>query len=326
MHDVPPEENAQEISAQVEAAIAGIHLPDHMVADAHHSRGQAYWDRLRTTARSEVLAVYHSLGLPDPGSATIEGWAGRLIREAIYSGPHEERTARLSRTSTAVLAPKDAYVHLLDQLQRFFATSMTWLSALSQADVPLVSETIDETTDEQGKPTTYIRFTNSAKVEALLNNCLHGVNAVLRLGRYNVGQAVQSNLSELWSKPVETASDPNYLAIDLDATLRETVGDREYNLFHMRMTGTLVISMAYEAAKRYRFTHRGTPELEFLFHLRNAVSHDNTFNFQNQQPRSPATFSHFTVDASLQGFHPVLFQYMLPGDIYDLLEFLKTHT
>lgn len=72
------------------------------------------------------------------------------------------------------------------------------------------------------------------------------------------------------------------------------------------------------------------PELEFLRHLRNGIAHGNRFNLTNpgQLLKYPAhtrllwtkadSDPGFEIDQSLQG-RPVLFDFMMPGDVVALL-------
>lgn len=78
-----------------------------------------------------------------------------------------------------------------------------------------------------------------------------------------------------------------------------------------------------------------TPELELLYHLRNGIAHGNKFNFterglarlqkypaHNKKARVKST--EFEIVEKLQG-KPVLFDFMGPGDILDLLQSIEIH-
>ncbi len=65
-----------------------------------------------------------------------------------------------------------------------------------------------------------------------------------------------------------------------------------------------------------------TPELEFLRHLRNALSHGNRFYLRGKEPTSPANFKTFVIDKPLHGKNMVMFDWIGPGDILDLLDHL----
>lgn len=68
-----------------------------------------------------------------------------------------------------------------------------------------------------------------------------------------------------------------------------------------------------------------TPEFEFLRHLRNAFGHGNRFTLNNNEPRRPASFKSFTIDRSLNGMENVLINYIKPGDVYDLITYIKNN-
>jgi len=68
-----------------------------------------------------------------------------------------------------------------------------------------------------------------------------------------------------------------------------------------------------------------TPELEFLRHLRNGVSHGNTFRLRDYgEPRRPATFKGFEITQELEG-QSVLFEFIGTGDLFDLFDHIKAH-
>lgn len=80
------------------------------------------------------------------------------------------------------------------------------------------------------------------------------------------------------------------------------------------------------------------PDLEFLRHLRNGIAHGNRFNLRHNEPRRPAHFTGaagllpdgvtsvpsgttFEITPALNG-QPVLFDFIGPGDVCDLLLFI----
>lgn len=81
------------------------------------------------------------------------------------------------------------------------------------------------------------------------------------------------------------------------------------------------------------------PDLEVIRHLRNGIAHGNRFHFTPDEPRRPAHFTGpdqralgdtvtpkgeavtFEISRSLEG-EPVLFDFIGPGDICDLLLFV----
>ena len=71
----------------------------------------------------------------------------------------------------------------------------------------------------------------------------------------------------------------------------------------------------------------GSEAMQFFRHLRNAVSHGNTWSFDSRTLRrleeSPVRFRGFTIDHTLQG-EPVLFKFMDLGDIFELLDEIRT--
>jgi hypothetical protein len=67
-----------------------------------------------------------------------------------------------------------------------------------------------------------------------------------------------------------------------------------------------------------------TPELELFRHLRNGISHGNTFNLLNGEPRRPAKFKRFDITSALHGKN-VLFEFMSTGDLFDLFDHVKAH-
>ncbi|MCY3019582.1 MAG: hypothetical protein NTW87_11210 [Planctomycetota bacterium] len=67
-----------------------------------------------------------------------------------------------------------------------------------------------------------------------------------------------------------------------------------------------------------------TPELELFRHLRNGISHGNTFNLLKGEPRRPAKFKGFEITPALHG-QGVLFEFMSTGDLFDLFDHVKAH-
>ena len=67
------------------------------------------------------------------------------------------------------------------------------------------------------------------------------------------------------------------------------------------------------------------PILEFLRHLRNAVSHGNRWHFRNGEPRRPASFGSFVLDAGLDGTDGVLFEFLSTGDVFQLMDDVAEH-
>jgi hypothetical protein len=100
------------------------------------------------------------------------------------------------------------------------------------------------------------------------------------------------------------------------------------------MTGAL-LTLGDELSRVGYFDQ--APDLEFLRHLRNGIGHGNRFHFLNGEPKRPAHFTGaaggdgatstvhpattFEITHSLEG-QPVLFDFMGPGDLCDLLLFV----
>ena len=84
-----------------------------------------------------------------------------------------------------------------------------------------------------------------------------------------------------------------------------------------------------DALSRNNYFDRA-PELELVRHLRNGIAHGNQFNIENEQAlskfpahnrlawaRDPSSPS-FEISRNIHG-QPVLFDFMGPGDVLDLL-------
>ena len=61
------------------------------------------------------------------------------------------------------------------------------------------------------------------------------------------------------------------------------------------------------------------PLLQFVRHLRNASAHDNRWNFQEGQPRSPAEFRSLALKSEMHG-QRVFLEYLSVGDFLDLAD------
>lgn len=68
-----------------------------------------------------------------------------------------------------------------------------------------------------------------------------------------------------------------------------------------------------------------TPELEFLRHLRNAMSHGNRFEIRGSEPVLPAQFKTFSINSALHGTTMVMFDWIGAGDIFDLFDHLASY-
>ncbi len=118
-------------------------------------------------------------------------------------------------------------------------------------------------------------------------------------------------------------SDGTRYDVHLHQTPLVKIGDPLYNSIHIRWAAAYIISTTYDTAKRNTLTDQ-SPEFEFLRHLRNGVSHGNIFAFQHGEPKRLAAFKQFTISPALQG-QTILFDYIPAGDLFDLLDYIKTH-
>jgi hypothetical protein len=109
---------------------------------------------------------------------------------------------------------------------------------------------------------------------------------------------------------------------DLGAIQAHLAKGREFTLPLLVGALSAVIVAVEDEMKRAKLRDRTKPEREFLRHLRNACAHGNTFYFTKGEPRAAASFKGFVLDASMHGKCDVLFDYIFPGDVYDLLEFI----
>jgi len=91
---------------------------------------------------------------------------------------------------------------------------------------------------------------------------------------------------------------------------------------------------AADALEFYKYFDR-SPTLELIYHLRNGVGHGNHFDFSNGKTRLAKYPAHnhesfgrgaidFDITLSLQG-RPVLFEFMGPGDVCDVLQGAAVH-
>lgn len=100
---------------------------------------------------------------------------------------------------------------------------------------------------------------------------------------------------------------------------RVRANDNALNLQLFRGTlGGLVVAVADEVL-RANLGSTTIPERQFLRHLRNAVAHGNVFTLSKDEPKHPAAFKGFTIQASMNGMQNVLYDFMGPGDVADLL-------
>ena len=98
-------------------------------------------------------------------------------------------------------------------------------------------------------------------------------------------------------------------------------GDPSKNLAYMRLLGQFVTVVHDELMKEHLNT--GAPLHQFLRHFRNACAHGNRWHFTTGAPTKPAHFRSFSLDSSMHGAGPVLFDHLFPGDVADLLDDVK---
>lgn len=127
---------------------------------------------------------------------------------------------------------------------------------------------------------------------------------------------------------------------DLSHAVRNITTSVDYREIHDRLwLGGALLALGDELTRASYFDRR--PDLEFIRHLRNGVAHGNKFHFCNGEPRRPAHFTGpdqrlmpngtitppgqrrtFEITFALQG-KTVLFDFLGPGDICDLLLFVS---
>jgi hypothetical protein len=115
----------------------------------------------------------------------------------------------------------------------------------------------------------------------------------------------------------------NYLYRDFDRAVETFTNNNQFNLEILGGYLLTLISMAGDQLRRNDYFDK-TPELEFMRHLRNALSHGNKFHFLGGEPHRPASFQGYSLDASMHG-QPVFFDYILPGDVLELMEHIERH-
>jgi hypothetical protein len=114
-----------------------------------------------------------------------------------------------------------------------------------------------------------------------------------------------------------------YTGIKLWDSIRLVRRNPNFNLNYLGYIFMTDLSwVGHELSKNHYFDK--TPELEFFRHLRNGISHGNTFNLLNGEPRHPAKFNTFEITQVLHG-QPVLFEFISTGDLFDLFDNIKSH-
>ena len=101
------------------------------------------------------------------------------------------------------------------------------------------------------------------------------------------------------------------------------MGNPVFNLNFLGSQFMTILSWLGEELSKNGYFDK-SPELEFFRHLRNGISHGNTFNLLNGEPQRPARFTQFEIMPSLHG-QPVLFEFISTGDLFDLFDHVKRH-
>ena len=104
--------------------------------------------------------------------------------------------------------------------------------------------------------------------------------------------------------------------------VRQLRDNPSFNLEYLGIVmQALLMNIGDELAPNQYFTK--TPELEFSRHIRNALGHGNRFHFKGNEPFRQATLRGRTLSRDLNG-QKVFFQYMMGGDVFDLLDDLES--
>lgn len=114
-----------------------------------------------------------------------------------------------------------------------------------------------------------------------------------------------------------------YEGLDVHQSLALVQGDPAYNLDFLRSLFITVLSILGDALARNGYFDK-TPELEFVRHLRNAVSHGNKFHFTSGGLSRSAQFGALVITGSLQD-QPALFEFIGPGDLFALFDHVAAH-
>ena len=115
----------------------------------------------------------------------------------------------------------------------------------------------------------------------------------------------------------------HYENINMWDSIQAVKGNSAFNLDFLRSQLMIIMSWVGHELSSNKYICK-TPELEFFRHLRNGISHGNTFKLLNGEPHQPATFKAFEVTSALNG-KQVLFEFMSPGDLFDLFDHVKGH-
>lgn len=104
--------------------------------------------------------------------------------------------------------------------------------------------------------------------------------------------------------------------------VKQLRGNSSFNLEYLGIViQALLMNIGDELARNRYFTK--SPELEFFRHLRNALGHGNRFHFKADEPVRQACLRGRNLSASMHG-ERAFFQYMQPGDVFDLLDDIES--
>jgi hypothetical protein len=114
-----------------------------------------------------------------------------------------------------------------------------------------------------------------------------------------------------------------YEGIKLWDAIHSVRGNAGFNLDFLGSFFMTTLSWVGDELRKNGYFDK-TSELELFRHLRNGISHGNTFNLLNGEPRRPARFKGFEITPALHGQN-VLFEFMSTGDLFDLFDHVKAH-
>ncbi|MDI1253846.1 hypothetical protein [Thermomonas sp.] len=117
--------------------------------------------------------------------------------------------------------------------------------------------------------------------------------------------------------------DTMYTIHNYEPLVQQLRANPEFNLeYHGLLIQTIFMNVGDELSRNGYFDH--SPQLEFFRHVRNAMGHGNSFHFLGNEPTRPAILNGRELTASLHG-QKVLFDYLGPGDVLDLLDQVEHH-
>lgn len=83
----------------------------------------------------------------------------------------------------------------------------------------------------------------------------------------------------------------------------------------------MLANLAYESAKAQNLSAK-SPEWELLRHIRNASSHNNRFNFYEDEPRHPAYWRNLIIDHTQKGENNPRYNKACFGNFMEIAELL----